>query len=163
MNFFCLFNVQNVRVQLEASLPGTGGGENPTDAFRVKLLFLLPFVLILFCYYRSFLQVCNLNILLLFRILGSEHKYPFFKLFSCLQERSLCDHVRHLYYKFKSGGVLSYSAVSSSTFNSNQQVSLLPCNSSLILLIPFLVALPFSFQSCSSFLNLPLSSFWLKF
>ncbi|KAI5659944.1 hypothetical protein M9H77_28737 [Catharanthus roseus] len=85
---------QNVRVQLEASLPGTGGGENPTDAFRVKLLFLLPFVLILFCYYRSFLQ-----------------------------ERSLCDHVRHLYYKFKSGGVLSYSAVSSSTFNSNQQFS----------------------------------------
>lgn len=85
---------QKVRVQLEASLHGTGGGQNPKDAFLVKFLFLLPLVLILFCYYRSFLQT-----------------------------RSLCDHVRHLYYKFRAGGFLAYSAVSASTINSNQQLS----------------------------------------
>ncbi|KVI04784.1 Glycosyl transferase, family 8, partial [Cynara cardunculus var. scolymus] len=39
-----------------------------------------------------------------------------------VQTRSLCDHARHIYYKFRSGGSLSYSAVSSSTINSSQQV-----------------------------------------
>ncbi|KAI3721673.1 hypothetical protein L2E82_32690 [Cichorium intybus] len=37
--------------------------------------------------------------------------------------RSLCDHARHIYYKFRSGGGLAYSAVSSSNINSNQQFS----------------------------------------
>ena len=39
-----------------------------------------------------------------------------------VQTRSLCDHARHIYYKFRSGGSLSYSTVSSSTINSSQQV-----------------------------------------
>ncbi|KAJ1409367.1 Nucleotide-diphospho-sugar transferase [Sesbania bispinosa] len=47
---------QNVREQLEESLPGTGGGRNPKDDFLVKFLFLLPFVAVLFCCYRSFLK-----------------------------------------------------------------------------------------------------------
>lgn len=85
---------QNIREQLEESLPGTGGGRNPNDYLFVKFLFLLPLFTLLFCYYRSFLQT-----------------------------RSLCDHIRHLYYRFRAGGVLSYSAVSSSTINSNQQYS----------------------------------------
>ncbi|KAK8542957.1 hypothetical protein V6N12_015532 [Hibiscus sabdariffa] len=34
---------QNIREQLDESLPGTGGGKNPNDELRVKFLFLLPF------------------------------------------------------------------------------------------------------------------------
>ncbi|KAM0043281.1 putative glucuronosyltransferase [Helianthus debilis subsp. tardiflorus] len=85
---------QNIRDQLEETLPGTRGGRNPHDEFIVKFLFLLPLLTLLFCYYR----------------------------FS-LQTRSLCDHARHIYFKIKSGGTLSYSAVSSSTINSSQQFS----------------------------------------
>ncbi|KAK1415062.1 hypothetical protein QVD17_30832 [Tagetes erecta] len=85
---------QNIRDQLEETLPGTRGGRNPHDEFLVKFLFLLPVLTLLFCYYRSFLQT-----------------------------RSLCDHARQIYYKFKAGGSLSYSAVSSTTINSNQQFS----------------------------------------
>ncbi|KAL7252530.1 hypothetical protein ACSBR1_007149 [Camellia fascicularis] len=83
---------QNAREHLEETLPGTGGGKNPKDEILVKLLFLLPLFTLLFCYYRSFLQI-----------------------------RSFCDHVRQLYYKFRSRGILAYSAVSSSTVNSDQQ------------------------------------------
>ncbi|XP_073016287.1 LOW QUALITY PROTEIN: inositol phosphorylceramide glucuronosyltransferase 1-like [Primulina eburnea] len=83
---------QNARVKLEASLPGTAGGQNPKDEVVVKFLILLPLVFLVFCYYRSFLQT-----------------------------RSLFDHVRHIFYKFRSGGILSYSAVSSSTISSSQQ------------------------------------------
>nr|GEV23810.1 inositol phosphorylceramide glucuronosyltransferase 1-like [Tanacetum cinerariifolium] len=83
---------QDVRDQLEESLPGTRGGRNPHDVLLVKFLFLLPVFILLFCYYRSFLQT-----------------------------RSLCDHARHIFYKFRSGGGLAYSNVSSSTSNSNQQ------------------------------------------
>nr|XP_043613093.1 inositol phosphorylceramide glucuronosyltransferase 1-like [Erigeron canadensis] len=85
---------QDIRDQLEETLPGTGGGRNPHDEFLVRFLFLLPVFTLLFCYYRSFLQT-----------------------------RSLCDHARHIYYKFRSGGSLSYSAVSSSTINSSPQFS----------------------------------------
>ncbi|KAL3523724.1 hypothetical protein ACH5RR_016558 [Cinchona calisaya] len=85
---------QNIRVQLEESLPGTGGGKNPKDELLVKFLFLLPFLLLLFCYYRSFLQ-----------------------------SRPLCDHIRHLYYKIRAGGIFPYSPVSSPTMSSNQQFS----------------------------------------
>lgn len=49
--------LQNVREQLEESLPGTGGGGNPNDDLFVKFLFLLPPFALLFCYYQSFLQV----------------------------------------------------------------------------------------------------------
>ncbi|CAL5365221.1 unnamed protein product [Camellia sinensis] len=83
---------QNAREHLEETLPGTGGGKNPKDEILVKLLFLLPLFTLLFCYYRSFLQI-----------------------------HSFCDHVRQLYYKFRSRGILAYSAVSSSTVNSDQQ------------------------------------------
>uniref|UniRef100_A0A2N9JBE1 Hexosyltransferase n=1 Tax=Fagus sylvatica TaxID=28930 RepID=A0A2N9JBE1_FAGSY len=50
---------QNVRVQLEESLPGTGGGRNPNDDLLVKFLFLLPLCALVFRYYRSFLQFSN--------------------------------------------------------------------------------------------------------
>ncbi|KAK4353661.1 hypothetical protein RND71_025855 [Anisodus tanguticus] len=83
---------QNVRVRLQESLPGTGGGKNPRDELVVKFLFLLPLLLIVFCYYQS-----------------------------CLQTRSLFDHIRQLYYKIRAGGVLAYSSVPSSTVLSDQQ------------------------------------------
>ncbi|KAG4997600.1 hypothetical protein JHK85_029039 [Glycine max] len=44
------------REQLEESLPGTGGGQNPKDNYLVKFLFLLPFCAVLFCCCRSFLK-----------------------------------------------------------------------------------------------------------
>ncbi|KAI8002281.1 hypothetical protein LOK49_LG08G02863 [Camellia lanceoleosa] len=44
-----------------------------------------------------------------------------------MQIHSFCDHVRQLYYKFRSRGILAYSAVSSSIVNSNQQVRLDVC------------------------------------
>ncbi|KAG9135904.1 hypothetical protein Leryth_002609, partial [Lithospermum erythrorhizon] len=47
---------QKVRVQLGESLPGTEGGKNPNDELLVKFLFLIPLVVLQFCYYRSFLQ-----------------------------------------------------------------------------------------------------------
>lgn len=85
---------QNVREQLEESLPGTGGGKNPNDNLLVKILFLLPLSALVFCYYRSFLQISSLG-----------------------------NHVRQLYNKIRHGGALAYSAVSLSTVNSNQQFS----------------------------------------
>ncbi|KAK4755507.1 hypothetical protein SAY87_009264 [Trapa incisa] len=45
---------QDVRVKLEDSLPGTGGGRNPKNELLVKFLFLLPVCVILFCYYQSY-------------------------------------------------------------------------------------------------------------
>lgn len=57
ISLFCLLVLQNVREQLEETLPGTGGGRNPNDHLLVKFLFLLPFCALLFCYHRSFLQV----------------------------------------------------------------------------------------------------------
>ncbi|CAN4105888.1 unnamed protein product [Withania somnifera] len=83
---------QNVRVRLQESLPGTEGGKNPRDELLVKFLFLLPLLLMAFFYYRS-----------------------------CLQTRSLFDHIRQLYYKIRAGVVLSYSSVPSSTVLSDQQ------------------------------------------
>ncbi|XP_024989146.1 inositol phosphorylceramide glucuronosyltransferase 1-like [Cynara cardunculus var. scolymus] len=85
---------QDVREHLEESLPGTGRGRDPHNDLLVRILFLFPLFILLFCYYRSFLQT-----------------------------RSLCDHARHIYYKFRSGGALAYSTVSSSNINSNQQFS----------------------------------------
>ncbi|PON45970.1 Glycosyl transferase [Parasponia andersonii] len=89
---------QNVREQLPESLPGTGGGSSPNDNFLVKFLFLLPFCAFLFCYYRSFLQT---------------REY-----LSSLCRSSLCDHIRHLYFKIRSAGTLAYAGVSTS-FTSN--------------------------------------------
>ncbi|KAG8380698.1 hypothetical protein BUALT_Bualt06G0043000 [Buddleja alternifolia] len=84
---------QNVRIKLEETLPGTRGGQSPKDEMLVKFLILLPLVFLVFCYYRSYLQT-----------------------------RSLFDHIRHLYYKLRSGGVLGYSSVTSSTISSNHQL-----------------------------------------
>lgn len=57
VTFLCFPMLQNVRVQLQESLPGTGGGKNSSDELLVKFLYLLPLLVIAFCYYRSFLQV----------------------------------------------------------------------------------------------------------
>ncbi|KAI3458736.1 hypothetical protein Pfo_015399 [Paulownia fortunei] len=84
---------QNARIKLKETLRRTGGGQNPNDELLVKFLILLPLVFLVFCYYRSYLQT-----------------------------RSLFDHIRHLYYKLRSGGVLGYSSVTSSTISSNQQL-----------------------------------------
>ncbi|XVF06460.1 hypothetical protein REPUB_Repub06bG0049900 [Reevesia pubescens] len=90
---------QNVREQLEESLPGTGGGKNPNDELVVKILFLLPFCALLFCYYHSFLQT------------GGS-----------LCRTSLCNQFRHLFYLIRSSGTVAYTGVSSSsTINSSNQ------------------------------------------
>ncbi|VFQ84957.1 unnamed protein product [Cuscuta campestris] len=93
---------QNARVQLKESLPGTQGGKNPKDDFFVKLLFLLPLFLVLSCFYRSYLQT-----------------------------HSISDHIKHIYYKFRAGGILPYSAVPSSTISSYQQVPSYLCGMSI--------------------------------
>ncbi|XP_021283099.1 inositol phosphorylceramide glucuronosyltransferase 1 isoform X2 [Herrania umbratica] len=90
---------QNVREQLEESLPGTARGKNPNDELLVKFLFLMPFCALLFCYYRFFLQTGGL-----------------------LCRTSLVNQIRHLYYIIRSSGTVAYTGVSSSpTINSNQQ------------------------------------------
>eukprot|EP00257_Ricinus_communis_P017946 XP_015576518.1 inositol phosphorylceramide glucuronosyltransferase 1 [Ricinus communis] len=83
---------QNVREQLEESLPGTGGGKNPNNELLVKFLFILPLVAVLFFYYRSFVQT------------------------RAFCRNSLFDHMRHFYYTIRSNGYAGVS--SSSTFNS---------------------------------------------
>ncbi|OVA14894.1 Glycosyl transferase [Macleaya cordata] len=98
---------QNVREQLEETLPGTAGGRNPNDELVVKFLYLLPLIALFFCYYRSFVQM----------------QKDFFGVFC---RNSLCDNIRHVYYRFRAGGGLSYSAVgvsSSSVINSTEQFS----------------------------------------
>ncbi|KAL3838124.1 hypothetical protein ACJIZ3_022715 [Penstemon smallii] len=50
---------QNIRINLEERLPGTGGGQHPNDELLVKFLILLPFVFLAFCYYRSYLQFAD--------------------------------------------------------------------------------------------------------
>ncbi|KAF8084165.1 hypothetical protein N665_0730s0008 [Sinapis alba] len=64
----------SIRVKLEETLPGTGGGKNHKDEFVVKLLFLVPLCALLFCIYRS-IQV---------------------------HEGSLCNQIRYLCYKIRS-------------------------------------------------------------
>ncbi|OMO96043.1 Glycosyl transferase, family 8 [Corchorus olitorius] len=90
---------QNVREQLEETLPGTGGGKNPNDELLVKILFLLPFCALLFCFYRSFSQTGG-----------------------ALCRTSLCNQLRHLYYLIRSRGTVAYIGVSSTpTISSNNQ------------------------------------------
>lgn len=85
---------QNVREQLHESLPGTGGGRNPKADFLVNFLFLLPICAVLFCCYRSFLKTQGY--------------------FGSCNRSILCDNVRHLYYRIKSGSALSYTSISTS-------------------------------------------------
>ncbi|KAL0823713.1 hypothetical protein YC2023_014358 [Brassica napus] len=82
----------SIRVKLEETLPGTGGGKNQKDEFVVKLLFLLPLCGVLFCVYRS-LQV---------------------------HEGSLLNQIRYLYYKIRSNGTRRVSTFS--TMNPSYQL-----------------------------------------
>ncbi|KAI3888878.1 hypothetical protein MKX03_036062 [Papaver bracteatum] len=94
---------QNVREQLQETLPGTGGGSNPNDDRVIKFLFLLPLLALVFCFYRSFVKM----------------QKDFF-----VSTNSLFDNIRHVYYRFRSGGGLAYSAVGvspSSIISSNEQ------------------------------------------
>uniref|UniRef100_A0A1D1YP29 Hexosyltransferase n=1 Tax=Anthurium amnicola TaxID=1678845 RepID=A0A1D1YP29_9ARAE len=96
---------QNVRKQLEDSLPGTSSGGNSNEQLVVKILFILPLCALIFCYYRSYLQVNN-------DIHGCR---------SCI-----CDYVKRIYYRLRTGASLPvYSSVvaSSSIANSNHQFS----------------------------------------
>ncbi|KQJ83610.1 hypothetical protein BRADI_5g15780v3 [Brachypodium distachyon] len=96
---------QDIRQKLEESLPGTGGGKNPHDQLVVKILFILPFCLLLFGYYQSCFQ--------------NNKEF--------LSMTSLCVFARSARHKYKSDEALpSYSAVgasSSTFFNSNQRFS----------------------------------------
>jgi hypothetical protein len=62
----CYLRLQNARQNLEESLPGTGGGKNPRDQLMVKILFILPFCVVLCGYYGSCFQVKVLPILNIF-------------------------------------------------------------------------------------------------
>ncbi|KMZ76370.1 putative glucuronosyltransferase PGSIP6 [Zostera marina] len=119
---------QNVRKQLNPSLPGTEGGRNPNEQFFVKILFVLPLCILLFICYRSFLKTNNNSV------------------FRC----SICDHAKRIYYNYKSGSghsVYSGLNVNSSISNSNHQFSnntniKLPANLGLIsVLVCFLAAM----------------------
>ncbi|CAN6811644.1 unnamed protein product [Brassica oleracea] len=83
----------SIRVKLEETLPGTGGGKNQNDELVVKLLFLLPLCALLFCIYRS--------------IQGYEG--------------SLCSQFRYLYYKIRSNRTLGYNSTFS-TMNPSHQL-----------------------------------------
>ncbi|KAL5207296.1 hypothetical protein ABZP36_031731 [Zizania latifolia] len=95
---------QNIRKNLEESLPGTGGGRNPHDQLVVKILFFLPFCMLLCGYYGSCFQTNK-------ELLGI---------------RSLCAFARQARQKYKSEEALpSYSTVgaASSSFGiSNQKL-----------------------------------------
>lgn len=97
---------QDARMQLKESLPGTGGGTNPTERLLIKLLFTFPLIVILICYYRSCLQVNK-------------------DLWNIFCGISICDYARRFYFKYRFGGGLpTYSTVgitSSSISNPNQQ------------------------------------------
>ncbi|KFK26089.1 hypothetical protein AALP_AA8G201300 [Arabis alpina] len=91
---------QSIRVKLEETLPGTGGGKNQSDELVVKLLFLLPLCVLLFCIYRS--------------IQGLQ---------GSLCRSSLFNQIRYLYYKVRSNGTLGYSGVSTlSNINPSYQL-----------------------------------------
>ncbi|KAF2306971.1 hypothetical protein GH714_022913 [Hevea brasiliensis] len=89
---------KTAREQLDESLPGTGGGRNPNDELLVKFLFMLPLCAVFFSCYRSFLQCI---------MFGAD---------TGILQNSLCDHMRHLYYRIRSNGYAGVS--SSSTFSS---------------------------------------------
>ncbi|KAF2611368.1 hypothetical protein F2Q70_00007597 [Brassica cretica] len=83
----------SIRVKLEETLPGTGGGKNQKDELVVKFLFLLPLCTLLFCIYQS--------------IQGYE--------------ASLCSQFRYLYYKIRSNRTLGYNSTFS-TMNPSHQL-----------------------------------------
>eukprot|EP00249_Psilotum_nudum_P016008 c25608_g1_i1 orf=314-2041(-) len=107
---------QNVRVTLEDSLPGTGGGQDPFNRLFVKVLFILPFLSLLF-FGRQFL----------FRIQQDVCGH--------FWNGSFCGYGRRLLYKYRTGNSLPiYSSITASPPNGlNQQqytnaVSRIPYN-----------------------------------
>lgn len=150
--------LQNARVQLKESLPGTGGGRNPNDALLVSFLFLLPFCALLFCYYRPFLQVSKYMIILdqfweifyyIFYCIFIFSEYQGIwilvqsqEYFGSLCRSSLYDQIKHLYYKIRSTVTLNYTVVStSSSINPNHQV-----RSHVSVVFVGLVQFPFTFK-----------------
>lgn len=97
---------QNIREQLEETLPGTGGGSIPNEQLLVRFMYVLPICALLLCWYRSYRQLNK-------------------DLFSSIGRSTICDYLRHLYYRFRSGsGSPAYSGVgvaSSSITISNLQ------------------------------------------
>lgn len=93
---------QDIRQRVEESLPGTAGGRNSQDELLVKVLFLLPFLGLIFLYHHSFLLA--------------------FEFFGSLCRTSLCDRMRHLALRLRTGIMIPFAAVSSSATNSSQQL-----------------------------------------
>lgn len=116
-----------MRVKLEETLPGTGGGKNQHDELVVKFLFLLPFCALLFCIYRSIQVKTSLVPSPLLHSSFLDSNLIFCSLiFSQGREGSLCwssfcNQIRYLYYKIRSNGTVGYSGVS--TMNPSYQVS----------------------------------------
>ncbi|KAK1260842.1 putative glucuronosyltransferase PGSIP6 [Acorus gramineus] len=99
---------QNVREKLKESLPGTGGGRNPSEQLLVKFLYIFPLCALFFCYYQSYHKV--------------QRDWS-----AAFCRTSICDCIRHLFYKYRtSNGFPAYSSVgvASSSINSNQQFSI---------------------------------------
>ncbi|KAF2306976.1 hypothetical protein GH714_022974 [Hevea brasiliensis] len=118
---------KTAREQLDESLPGTGGGRNPNDELLVKFLFMLPLCAVFFSCYRSFLQCITF---------GAD---------TGILQNSLCDHMRHLYYRIRSNGyagVSSSSTFSSANHFSNDAQSKVPaCLGGLSICVCFMAAL----------------------
>lgn len=135
----CSPSLQDIRQKLEESLPGTGGGRNPHDQLVVKILFILPFCLLLFGYYQSCFQVYNLLLVAIILLNNCTHMILKISCFlnsstwcfwqtnkELISITSLCAFARRARHKYKSEESLpSYSVVgSSSVFGiSNQRVS----------------------------------------
>ena len=123
LSTYCAFSLispfQSIRVKLEETLPGTGGGKNQKDEFVVKLLFLLPLCALLFCVYRS-IQVSTS----LFLSPLATFFHPFLILnslfFLQVHEGSLFNQIRYLYYRIRSSGTRGVSTFS--TMNPSYQV-----------------------------------------
>lgn len=93
---------QEIRVTMKDSLPGTGGGKNPNDDIIINFLFLLPLLLVVAFYYKSFLQA-SASVSSLFR-------------------SSFWDRVRHMCHRIRACGPFAYSAVTSPAINLNPQL-----------------------------------------
>jgi hypothetical protein len=76
----CYSWLQNARQNLEESLPGTGGGKNPHDQLVIKILFILPFCMLLCGYYGSCFQVKVLFMLKIFPLISNRgsREYDFY-------------------------------------------------------------------------------------
>ncbi|KAJ7195395.1 hypothetical protein O6H91_Y511100 [Diphasiastrum complanatum] len=95
---------QKVRVTLEESLPGTGGGRDPRTTFVVRILVALPLLILAFIYRNLLFQIYQ-------ALLGS------------FCSRSFCGYARHLFYRYRSNmPVLSSISMSSTNGFNHQQL-----------------------------------------